>query len=269
MNIYIPSLGRHTAAEIAAGPLADGLEKSTHRVHYVVPLSQSTEYAQALGGHPDVQVLGVPDNVTGIAKTRHWIGRHADANGVPKFLMLDDDIRFLVRKSREGWQLRGTEPHEVAELMATIESWLDDFGHVGVSAREGNNNIGVGDKHEVVSRNTRTLRALAYRTADFLRMEHGRVDVMEDFDVNLQLLEAGIPNINIGYWAQGQKMTNAPGGCSTYRSHEVQDASARKLQELHGEHIVRLRQKHNKTDAEGFGSRTEVTIMWKKAYNGR
>lgn len=273
MKIYIPSMGRHTAAEVGGGPLLDIPAEMQFPVTYVVPLSECGLYREALAevlSAPDtIGVVGVPDNIRGIAATRHWIGRNAEASGHDKFLMLDDDIRFLVRKGPEVWNLRGTTPDEVLELFLTIENWLDDYGHVGVSAREGNNTIGVGEKNQVVSVNTRTLRALAYRTADFLRMEHGRVDVMEDFDVNLQLLEAGIPNVNIGYWAQGQKMTNAPGGCSLYRSHEVQESSAKRLQELHGDHVVKLRQKKNKTDADGFGSRTEVTIQWKKAYHAK
>lgn len=270
LAIYIPSMTRHSLVELRSGPLAD-LPVSAE-VRYVVPLSECQLYLDALEqmlrpGHA-VSVLGVPDGISGIAKTRLWIGRHAEAAGFSKFLMLDDDIRFLVRRSEDTWQLRGTEPHEVQELLDLVDFRLDFYGHVGISAREGNNRFGEGSKQSVFMENTRTLRALAYRTTDFLRMEHGRVEVMEDFDVNLQLLEAGIPNCNIGYWAQGQKMTNAPGGCSTYRSHEVQEASARKLQELHGADVVRLREKTNKTDADGFGTRTEVTIQWKRAFRG-
>lgn len=150
-------------------------------------------------------------------------------------------------------------------MLRTIEGLLDEYAHVGVSAREGNNRAGEGDA-PLLQENTRTYRVLAYQTDMFLSVEHGRVRVMEDFDVNLQLLRQGHKNACLFYWAQGQKMTNAPGGCSTWRTHEVHEESARRLAELHPG-LVSLREKHNKTDADGFGTRTEVTIQWKRAYN--
>ena len=263
MRLYIPSMGRATRSDILSGPLAD-LPLNTEAT-YVVPESEVDAYDRALGDAGfgcSVPVVGC--DTQGIAATRHWIGRHAELVGEDKFVMMDDDIRFLVRRSPETWQLRGTQPHEVDTLLIHVERWLDTHAHVGVSAREGNNRIGVGDD-TLVAENTRTLRFLAYRTEDFLSVQHGRVEVMEDFDVNLQLLKRRRPNVNIHYWAQGQKMTNAPGGCSTYRSHEVHERSAHRLAELHPG-LVRLRQKENKTDREGFGTRTEVTIQWKKAF---
>lgn len=267
--IYIPSMGR--AEDIPyQSPMLDMTQEvidAGYRVNYVVPPDEAERYREILAPWENTQVLECPES--GIAKTRLWIGQHAGILGMPRFLMLDDDIRFLVRRSEETWQLRGTEGDEVVQCLQFVERMLGEggFSHVGISAREGNNRFGEGGPDDLLNQNTRTLRALAYRTEDFLDMRHGRVEVMEDFDVNLQLLEASKPNCCVGYWAQGQKMTNAPGGCSTYRSHEVHERSAHRLAELHPG-LVSLREKHNKTDSEGFGTRTEVTIQWKRAYNG-
>ena len=119
--------------------------------------------------------------------------------------------------------------------------------------------------HTLVDHNTRTLRVLAYQTQAHVRCNHLRVSVMEDFDIALQLLEKG-GSIAVSYWwAQGQRMTNESGGCSVYRSHEVHEDSARSLATLHPG-LVSLRQKSNKTDRDGFGTRTEVTIQWKLAH---
>lgn len=266
MAIYVPSLGRSN--DIGWGVPRFASPALRARMIYVVPEGEGASYLNALDqagvsypGLGDARVLECPER--GIAKTRLWIGAHASGTGADKFLMLDDDIWFYTRKSFDKENLDYSEPGQVNAMISSVEEHLDHYGHVGISAREGNNRLGVGD-HSLKAENTRTLRALAYRTNDFLECEHGRVEVMEDFDVNLQLLEKGIPNCNIAFWSQGQRQTNAPGGCSTYRSHEVQDASARRLAELHPG-IVRLRQKENKSGGE-FGHRTEVTIMWKKAY---
>lgn len=262
LPIYIPSLGRGTPRELTSGPLADLPAELRPTIHYVVPRSGSSVYSSALGEvAPGVSVL--QSAARGIAATRFWIGNHAAKMGWPKFIMLDDDIRFLVRRSECTWQLRGTQDDEVVEMLWWVEHLLDTFGHVGISPREGNNRSGEGPL-PLTTESTRTLRALAYRTDDFLSVEHGRVQVMEDFDVNLQLLERGVRNCSVSYWAQGQKMTQAEGGCSSYRTHEVQEESARRLAELHPG-LVELRTKQNKTDTDGFGTRTEVTIQWKQA----
>ena len=266
MAIYVPSLGRSN--DIGWGVPRFASPALRARLIYVVPEGEGEKYREALDhantkypGLAPAQVLECPER--GIAKTRLWIGAHAHGTGFGKFLMLDDDIWFYTRKTSDKENLDYSRPEQVDEMISAVEAHLEDYGHVGISAREGNNRLGVGGP-DLRAENTRTLRALAYRTMDFLECEHGRVEVMEDFDVNLQLLERGIPNCNLAYWSQGQRQTNAPGGCSVYRSHEVQDASARRLAELHPG-VVRLREKKNKSGGE-FGHRTEVTIMWKKAY---
>lgn len=260
MRIYVPSYCRSDQIYVDS-PLVDAGPEDQTRFVVVVRGDQFAEYRRALPSH--IEVCGV--EAEGISATRHEIGKIAEQNGEDKFLMLDDDVRFLVRRGPGTWKLRGTEPREVTTLFNVIEHLLDEHGHVGVSGREGNNRIGTGAM-PLLATNTRTIRALAYRTNLFLSVEHGRVPVMEDFDVNLQLLRGGWQNCAIHYWAQGQKMTNAPGGCSEYRTHELHEGAARELAALH-EGFVRLRTKQNKTDREGFGTRTEVTISWKKAFN--
>lgn len=256
LRLYIPSMGR---AHVPGGPLAQMTPgvRALYQATIVVPDAEVNIY-QAYNRFSYTKVIGCPE--TGIARTRQWIAKHCDTN---KFVMMDDDINFIVRVAPDDWKLREAYQNEVHDMMVWIEGLLETYGHVSVSTRQGNNRLPTGSSPIIVE-NSRTLRVLAYRRDDFLSVEHGRVEVMEDFDVNLQLLRKGIANCQLAHWAQDQKMTNAPGGCSTYRTHEVHERSARKLADLHPG-IVTLRQKENKTDRAGFGTRTEVTIQWKKA----
>lgn len=259
MKIFVPSLSRFSSGRLANGPLKYMSKEQQSDVTYVVPEEQAVKYEYGMGlAGVRARVVGSP--AAGIAAVRLWCGQHAEDD---KFVMVDDDVKFMVRAGADDWHLVQQKPADVAEMWSAVSTLLDEYGHVGVSPREGNNRFGVGPA-PLIAENTRTLRVLAYRTADFLRMIHGRVAVMEDFDVNLQLLEAGIPNASTYYWSQDQLMTNAPGGCSTYRTHDVHEASARELQRLHPD-FVRLRQKENKGGG-AFGTRTEVTIAWKKAF---
>lgn len=273
MGIYVPSCDRYSTLE--SGVLRTASPELRGSIIYVVPEGQGEKYREALRSlqkkYAGVDYSGVVEcPEKGIAKTRLWIGHHARNLCIDKFLMLDDDIQFFQRKSTDPnvANLLPILPAQVNVMVSTVEAALDKYAHVGISAREGNNHLNGSVLIEATFRaaqeNTRTLRALAYRTADFLSCEHGRVEVMEDFDVNLQLLEKGLPNLNLATWAQDQKMTNAPGGCSSYRSQEVQTRSAERLAELHPG-SVKLRQKENKTGGE-FGSRTEVTIYWQKTF---
>lgn len=262
LHIFIPST--HRAGQVGAGPLPMIPQHTPGigPVRYVVPPDQTMQYAQAVSYYKKTgEVLACPEK--GIARTRHWIGRWCAEHDVTKFIMMDDDVKFIVRRGPDDWHLKEADQEDVLQMLRTVDDLLDEHGHVGIGTRQGNNNLGVGPA-PLLSLNTRTLRCLAYRTMDFLSAEHGRVDVMEDFDVNLQLLERGISNAAVNYWCQDQKMTNAPGGCSTYRTHEVHEASARRLAELHPG-VVALRQKVNKSGG-AFGTRTEVTIQWKRAY---
>jgi hypothetical protein len=265
MKIYIPSRGR--SSQILQGPLADMDAELRARCVYVVLSAEEGAYRASLAnkGFPEVAVSAA--DYVSIGQKRHIIGRRAAAAGEAKFLMMDDDVGLLVRKAEDDWPLRRVAAPDIAAMLAAIEGLLDEVASVGVSGREGNNRAGIGGPLalDLVVRHTRVMRVLAYRTEDFLACEHDRLPVMEDFDVQLQLLRAGRGNACLYYWANGQTRTNAPGGCSIWRTREVHEAGARRLAELHPG-FVRLRQKRNKTDAEGLGTRTEVTISWKSAF---
>jgi hypothetical protein len=262
MKIYIPSRGR--AALIPHGPLADMGPGLRARTILVVPGDEVARYKNKLANNSikGVTVEGI--GYRSIGEKRRIIGEMASGQGQDAFLMMDDDVRFFVRKSNESWHLRPVAWGDMEQMLAALLDCLAEVASAGVSSREGNNRHGVGTPEDLVLRDTRVMRVLVYRTKEFLACEHDRLPVMEDFDVQLQLLRAGLGNANLCYWANDQGQTNAPGGCSLWRTHALHEASAQRLVELHPGY-VKLRQKANKTDAEGFGTRTEVTVAWKKA----
>jgi len=133
-----------------------------------------------------------------------------------------------------------------------------------VSMRQGNNNVGAGSADLLVEYNTRIIRAVAYRTKDFMELEHRRINFVEDLDYTLQLLRKGKKNVCLYWWAQDQGMANAPGGCSEVRTLEIHEAAVKQLHSLHPQ-FVTIVQKNNKTGGE-FGQRTESRIQWKAAF---
>ena len=230
MRIYIPTRGR-ADSQVTLSFFPEELRKA---VTLVVD-----EHEKDLYSKYDCRIMVCDDTVTDIATKRRFIHDNTDDN---KIVMLDDDLRFYIRKSPTDWHLR----------------YLDDYAHCGVSAREGNNRV------EALSvETTRYMRLLAYNLDKFDGIELARTKVMEDFDINLQLLKKGLPSKISYYYAQGQGSSNAAGGCSEWRTLEVQSAGAELLAKLHPE-VVTVVEKETKT-AWGGGIRKDVKVMWKKA----
>lgn len=270
MPIFIPSMGRARAIFNGTGTTLGNIKNVPNPIYLVVPPGEADDYKRAVlnNSRNDVTVLSCDEK--GIAKTRHWIGLYCKKKKFDKFVMMDDDLRFACRISADGNKLRQQENSDILQMLRWTEDALDDYAHAGVSPRDAakGSNVQTGDM-PLTLKNKRTLRYLAYRTKDFLSVEHGRVEVMEDFDVNLQLIRSRRPNIQAYWWTTDQAQTGSPGGCSSYRSLQVHENSAKKLAEMHAP-FVTLRTKENKAQvvkaAKEFQKRLEVTIYWEKAY---
>jgi hypothetical protein len=195
-----------------------------------------------------------------MSAVRKWIANHAHRHGHPYFLMLDDDFRFFRRREDgSGYLRKADQPGDMEECLNVTERYLSEgYAAVGISSRQGNNRM------PACEYNTRINGAMAFHTEAYLACQHERLTVMEDFDVILQLLRSGKPNAKFSLFAYDQDKTQAPGGCSTYRTHQNHEESAYRLSELHPG-LVKLREKRNRTGG-AFGTRTEVTIYWKRAY---
>lgn len=252
MEIYIPTRARYQQDTWKSLP-----EEIRKKVIFVTPWSDDH-----IRSTKDIMLVRrTPPEISGIGPTRQWI---IDQAKDKKIVMLDDDLVFATRRDDEPTKFRESSNADIIRLFQSIELTLDAYPSVGVATREGGNR----DTGNFVF-NTRLLRILAYRV-DVLKKEEirfDRLEFMEDFDVTLQLLRRGHPNCKINWIVHNQRSSNAPGGCSTYRTLEKQAAAARGLKELHPE-FVTVVTKQTKTAWNG-NERTDVIIGWKKAYNSR
>lgn len=265
MNIYIPSMGRSSRCLTleTLGPLV----LARWPVVLVVPTAEAGAYKALEARYRGLRVMACP--AKGIALTRQWCGLHAAAQhreGLSKFLMIDDDLRFSRRIEDDKPSLVPSTPEDCLDMIEAVEKMLTRFKHVTCAARGGSNNLNQEKPSPFgpVKVCVRPLRMLAYQTDYFNECKHGRVEIMEDFDVTLQLISQGYDNVELRRWTHDQSQTQAAGGCSSYRTHALHEANVRKMQRLWGERIVELRTKVNKTGGE-FGTRLEATIYWKKA----
>ena len=247
MKIFIPTRGRSTTQTT----LKFFPKKLQEKTTLVVDHDERDLYSI----YPSVWVM--PEYLeSGTSPKRKDTIEHSTGT---KIAMLDDDIRFYIRKGYDDWHLRYLEPEEVPQMFGLLEEWLDDYAHCGVSAREGNNRV-----KELSVENTRYMRVLAYNLDMLGGVELGRTRIMEDFDVALQLLRQGKPSKVSYYFAQGQRGSNTDGGCSEWRNLDSQAEGAERLASLHPD-FVRVVEKKTKT-AWGGGIRKDVIVSWKKAY---
>ena len=267
MRIYVPSRGRASHSFLISGaytPLRWLTPALCERTVFCVRSDELEKYEFVLK-NTGVTILdcGLPEN---LSKKRDIIFQHVQKNEEKKFMMCDDDVMLYVRKSPDVFNLRYADKKtdEVEVLMKHIEKYLDMYAMVGISPREGNNRIGNGP-FPLIRECTRSMRMYAFHSRVYSEIQPNRLSEMADFDTTLQLLRKGYKNAVLYFWAQGQPGSQHAGGCSVYRTPETHDAICRKLAELHPG-FVRLVQKQNKGDQHGFGTRTEVVVSWKKAY---
>ena len=256
MRIFIPTLNRGPERQLTIRELGPKLVRK-YKVTVVCPKRELNDF-NSVGG--DYDVWDCP--AKGIAATRQWILDNSDD---PHILMLDDDL------SSWSWREEHDDPDRspVSYKKATPAQREKGFAEVAkLLRRYGHGSIGhrlFANARQGLDFNTRQLRALAY-DRDLLKREgvKFRVPVMEDFDVQLQLLKLGHECFQYNWLTQEQYGSNADGGCSTYRTDDVQRKAAEQLAKLHPD-CVTVVQKKQKGNGTMWGDRTDVKVNWRRA----
>src|SRR6201981_2746776 len=154
----------------------------------------------------------VPKTHDGISRTREWILDELAFQRDERYvLMVDDDMDFCYRPNMADPALETIKDLERFEAMfETLEQWLKEgFVHVGIGARQGSNHV-----FEPYRDVARMMNAYAYDTQALrdIGVKMGRVPVMEDFDLTLQLLRKGYPNRVSYQYVWNQRGSGAEGG---------------------------------------------------------
>ena len=253
LRIYIPTYKRLQTQRTFAY-LPDALRRRT----VLVVSKEEAKILRPLG----FPVLVCPLQGQGsVGHVRQWIiDNHDTERYGHKLVMMDDDIKFDRRREDDVTKFLPTTDADIIDIFRTIDKKLNKYAHVGVLSREGANRV--LDNFKIATRMT---RVLAYNL-DILEETEARFDrlpVMEDFDVILTLLESGYPNYVITKYVNGQMSTGYAGGCSEYRTSELQKKCARRLKRLHPDFVNVVEKAPTSAWPSG---RTDVLVQWKKAY---
>lgn len=265
VNVVVPSYER--AGEVRLLRRCDPEARRLFRL--AVPAAQLAAYQRAAEKDPGQRPGGwipVPDHVRGIAATRQWL----TDNSLHRILIqVSDDVRFFERVVVPS----GKPPIKFAEMGAvalcilfnTMAEHAAATGHAGLSPRATipKDEWLWGSGWEDAGQRMCDVYAHDVQLLGELGVRWDRVPVMEDFDVTLQLLRRGLPNTVLYRWCWDQPGSNLPGGCSLYRSPQVQQQGAETLHQLHPD-FVTVVQKEAK-NWQGFNTRYDVRVAWKRA----
>lgn len=254
MQILIPSRSRPTTMVTP-----DQIPKKYHdQMRIYVAVEQKMDYQKF---NPSLSIHSVSTLNDLLGQKLYLMASNATDDLV---MICDDDFTFFRRIDPFEQSLRKMEEADWDDLFQLIEYVFEcnqNLYAVGVSMRQGNNRLDPEGAD-----NTRLNGCIVYRRSLFTGTDivHDRVNPMNDFDINLQLLRLGYDNHLISEFCYNQGGTNSPGGSSDYRTLETQSIAAHRLAELHPG-FVKIRQKVNKTGDPSLRERTEVTVYWKKA----
>lgn len=260
LQVYIPTLGRVGIERQRT--LRQFMTKCRHEPILVCPANEVAAHKKYWP-----HVAACP--FKGIGRTRQWIIETSRADIV---VMADDDMRFCYR------------PRLDAPIMpdcVTIEPILTmvrdcvrrGFIHGGMAARQGSQNSMPGDKRVVeldghlyvdCSR-VNNFHYINRKAILKLGARFDRLTVMEDFHFTLTLLTQGYANRIIVDHVWDQWVSGDNGGCSIYRTAEVQAAGAEQLHAAFPK-FVKVVEKQTRVAWSEFSTRKDVRIQWLKAY---
>ena len=243
---------------------------SSHKPILVCPLDEEKEHLRQYK-----QVWACP--VMGIGPTRQWILENATADVI---CVVSDDMRFCVRPDPSNIRLeRCVKLDPMMDLI--VECVRDGFIHGGLGPRQGNNHKDCkSDRKGFLKEGKHGVHLFTdcERVNDFHFMDRkavlktgARLDaipLMEDFYFTLTLLCQGRPNRVIHDYVWNQEASGKTGGCSLYRTLDLQTQSALALKKAFPRYVnlMTKRSKDSSTAWNDMKARTDVRVAWHTAY---
>jgi len=252
LTVFIPTRGRSSMEHITINEMK---KFSSRKPIVVCPSKEAFHYKN----YANSEVMECPHD--GIGPTRQFILENSPTRGV---VMLDDDMYFSYRPIPT---LGGAGCLERVTDIDPMFQWISDqldsgFMHGGISARQGNQNIELQSADCIRVNNAHFFDAEVYRN---LGLRFDVLPVMEDFYVTLSLLCMGYPNRVAYHYCWSQRGSGAKGGCSLYRTADLQATAAEQLRTLFPSY-VKVVEKESDSQVGVMAKRKDVNIAWLEAW---
>lgn len=252
ITVYIPSKGRANKQPTLASLSPAILKRTSLLVEY----DEEWLYQDTV----NVNVISLPIGLTGICNSRQWA---IDNCKTDYLFMLDDDMTFFIREEHSVKLSIATE-NNINDMFSNLINWMDfdNIPVVGVSARQGNNHEENDYKEATRQMNFHGIDVNKFKE---LGLVFDGQELMEDFYMVLSLLTGGHYNRVYYKYCWNQIGSGSEGGCSTFRTPELQKLCAEKLHKKFPDFVTVVKKKTTSTWKE-FGERYDVRVQWKKAY---
>jgi hypothetical protein len=219
----------------------------------------------------DDNAIGAPHFITNYSQKFQWIldgfpgWSHTDiGQNDEKAVILDDDLVFSARQLIDGKpSLRTIEDAEqTGVLFDYMETLLDDTALVGVHPRQMGQNT-----HPPFVDNGRIICIQGINRRLIGKVKVDQFPILADVVLNCTLLGRGIGNKIITTHFQDHGPCQAPGGCSIYRTAEMQRSAVEYLSNRFPGYVKGVeRVTNDKWLANEAGVRYDYTAMWKRLY---
>jgi hypothetical protein len=224
---------------------------------------------------PHPNIIPVPETVTNYSQKFQYLLDGGAKND--KIVICDDDLYFN--------QYQNTNPYETgkesirklvvikdreqtAPMWAMMSEMLDSIPLVGVHPRMMAQNAKTPFEwnSKIVTIQGVNLAIIKEKLGGIPRVD--RFPILSDVLLNCTLLSHGLPNARITTHFVDWLPSQAPGGCSLYRTSAMQEEACRYIAQEFGPY-ARLVEKSPKT-AKWLGeTRYDLNVRWKELYNAR
>lgn len=257
MNLYIMSRGR--AGKV--NTLKWIPEEWRDRTYLIVSDGESDDYSRA----HSVPVIEAPSYVTNYSQKFQWILDGLPIDGIShadeKAVILDDDLVFSRRSPHSMTSLLTMQDRKEMEgRFEYMEHLLDEFALVGVHPRQ----MGQNTEPPYVN-NGRIICIQGINRSKIGQVKVDQFPILADVVLNLTLLARGEPNAIITTFFQDHGPCQAPGGCSIYRTPEMQRAAVAYLANRFPG-FVKVVEKKPKVAKWMGDTRYDYTAYWKRLY---
>lgn len=268
MNLYIMSRGR--AGKV--NTLKWIPENWRNRTYLVVPQSEVLEYYEkSLGGirhdGEGPHIIPAPQHVANYSQKFQWLLDGLPLSSPlgditteePKAVILDDDLVFS-QFSNEGKLITVRNSMRLDEMFTQIEHLLTDYALVGVHPRQ---NAKEDSRGYVLNSRIICMQGINRRAIGQVKVD--QFPILADVVLNCTLLARGQANAVLTTFFQDHGPCQAPGGCSIYRTPDMQrEAVGYLAKRFHG--FVKVVERRPKV-AKWMGDvRYDYTAQWKRLY---
>lgn len=210
------------------------------------------------------QTLAVPPFVTNYSTKMQWLLNDGPMDHNDKIVILDDDLIFSERVKDRLHTVQPQDAHALNPLWRYMEELLEETALVGIHPRQMGHTAPLPYKEngKIVCVQGINRRLIREQLGGY--PEINQFPILSDVVLNATLLAHGIGNRLITKWCVDWGTCQAPGGCSIYRTPEMQAEACRWLESEFGPYIKAV-EKEAKNGWLG-GKRVDFRGQWKRLY---